>query len=56
MNKKWLLISILGLILLVAIVACSQSTPAPELESLTDEEVEELIVDKCRVPSIQPSF
>ncbi len=47
MNKKWLLISILGLILLVAIVACSQSTPAPELESLTDEEVEELIVDKC---------
>jgi hypothetical protein len=47
MNKRWFLISLLGLVLLVAIVACSQSTPVPEVESLTDEEVEELIVDRC---------
>ena len=33
--------------MLFAIVACSQSTPAPDLETLTDAEVEELIVDKC---------
>lgn len=47
MNKKWFLISIVGLILLFVIVACSQSTPTPDLESLTNTEIEELIVDRC---------
>ena len=47
MNKRWFLISVLGLILLLAIVACAQSTPTPELEQLTNEEVEELIVERC---------
>ena len=47
MNKRWFLISVLGLALLFAIVACAQSTPTAELETLTDAEIEDLIVEKC---------
>lgn len=47
MNKKWFFISLFGLLLLFAIVACAQSTSAPEVETLTDAEIEQLIVDKC---------
>ena len=47
MNKRWFLISVLGLILLLAIVACAQSTPTADLEQLTNEEIEELIVERC---------
>jgi len=57
MKKRWFIISILGLVLLFVIVACSQTTPTPELETQTEEvveeevvedvDVEELIVEKC---------
>jgi hypothetical protein len=43
MKKKWLLISLTGLILLTLIVACSQPT-TPEVET---DETRALIIDRC---------
>ena len=47
MIKRWLIISVTGLILLFLIVACAQSGSQPLAETLNDEEAEALIVDKC---------
>lgn len=61
MNKKWLLISLSGLILLVLIVACTQASPTPveeemvevedaeEMEEMEEEtvDVEALIIERC---------
>jgi len=48
MNKKWILISLTGLILLTLIAACAQTT-APETEApeTETEDVRALIVDRC---------
>jgi len=47
MIKKWFIISLTGMILLVLIAACTQTTASPALEDLDDAEVEALIVEKC---------
>lgn len=47
MQKKWFLISLTGLILLILIAACAQST-APEVEAPeTGTDTRALIVDRC---------
>jgi hypothetical protein len=47
MHKKWILISLTGLILLSLIVACAQSTtPETALEIVSDD-TRTLIVEKC---------
>jgi uncharacterized membrane protein len=48
MTKKWILISLTGLILLTLIVACAQ-TAEPEVESPETEttDTRALIVDRC---------
>lgn len=45
MNKKWILISLTGLLLLILIAACAQQTT---LETSTpDQDTRALIVDRC---------
>lgn len=45
MNKKWILISLTGLLLLILIAACAQQTT---LETSTpDQDTRTLIVDRC---------
>lgn len=47
MIKRWLIISVAGLIFLFLIVACAQSGSQPLAETLSDAEAEALIIDKC---------
>ena len=47
MVKRWLIISVTGLMLLILIAACAQSGSQPLTETLDDNEVEALIIDKC---------
>lgn len=47
MIKKWFIISLTGMILLVLIAACTQTAATPVLDELDDAQIEALIVDKC---------
>lgn len=47
MNKRWLIISLTGLILLSLIAACAQSAATLVVETLNDDQAKALIAEKC---------
>ena len=47
MNKRWLIISLTGLILLSLIAACAQSAGTPVVETQDEDQTEALIAEKC---------
>ena len=63
MNRKWILISLSGLFLLILIVACAQASPTPVEEEMVEVEdtedtgemeeeavdAEALIIERCSV-------